>query len=679
MAKNDVILLDGIIDQRLAEKLPSERRDEVFEFFVLEELLKDYDFSREEIESGWIDGQGDGGFDGVYILINGHLLEDVDDFVWPRSNASIEVLLVTCKHHPTFVQATLDAILATIQELFDLGRTELELQGSYSEDLLTFRSLLEITLRRLSIGRPKLNFSVVYASRGDAGEVGESVIARSCQIQAEIPKLFSSCSSVFRFIGASELVELHRKSKNFSLDLPFLEHLATGKDSYVLLVRLEDYWKFVSDENGNLRRYLFDSNVRDYLGTNAVNDDIARSLADEAAPDFWWLNNGVTILATNATVPGKTIQLQNIQIVNGLQTTETIFRHFQGGSVASRNRALLVKIIVSSDAQARDRIIQATNNQSPVEIAALHATDKIQRDIEEILERHSWYYERRRNYYRNIGKPLTRFVTPIYMASAAVALILKNPSVATRIRARFMRDQESYDTVFSSKFPIEVWPVLVDIYKSIDAGLTNTLQKHPRRELFVTTWRPLVALIVVARRLKTFAYSPNELTEVISKTEITNVEIADAWEVIKSVNKGEDRADKKRFKPAFARLCCDAAAKQFGISGAEEVGRRKIPRAEYFDRLPQMQQPAEFVSKVEALLPKQPWKPGLHIKIATELGCAQSMVSAAIQQLIRDGKRYVQTDGVVYDSSGAILAVDPERVPGQSELKGIVAPDSKIE
>ena len=27
------------------------------------------------------------------------------------------------------------------------------------------------------------------------------------------------------------------------------------------------------------------------------------------------------------------------------------------------------------------------------EISALHATDKIQRDIEEILERHSWYYE----------------------------------------------------------------------------------------------------------------------------------------------------------------------------------------------------------------------------------------------------------------------------------------------
>jgi hypothetical protein len=95
-------------------------------------------------------------------------------------------------------------------------------------------------------------------------------------------------------------------------------------------------------------------------------------------------------LATNATIPGKTIQLQDIQIVNGLQTTETVFRHFKTGAKESQDRALLVKILVSSDAQARDRIIRATNNQTLVEVAALHATDKVQRDIEEILERHNW-------------------------------------------------------------------------------------------------------------------------------------------------------------------------------------------------------------------------------------------------------------------------------------------------
>jgi hypothetical protein len=677
MAKNDAILLDGIIDQRLLEKLPSEERDEVFEFFVLEELLKDYDLSREEIEAGWIDGRGDGGFDGAFILINGHLLEDIEDFVWPRTNASIDVWLVTCKHHPTFSQATLDAILATIQELFDLSCTAGELKGSYSSDLLAFRSLLQITLRRLSIGRPKLTFNIIYASRGDTNDLGESVVARARQIEALIPQLFSSCSAMVRFTGASELVELHRKSKTFSLDLPFLEHLATGKESYVLLTKLEDYWRFVSDENGNLRCYLFDSNVRDYLGQNAVNEDIARSLGDEAAPDFWWLNNGVTILATNATVPGKTIQLQNIQIVNGLQTTETIFRHFQRGSVTSRNRALLVKIIVSSDAQARDRIIQATNNQSPVEIAALHATDKIQRDIEEILERHAWYYERRRNYYRNIGKPLTRFVTPIYLASAAVDLVLKNPAVATRIRSKFMRVQESYDAVFSSKFPIEVWPVLVDVYKSVDAGLTNLFIKHWRRERIVATWRPLVALIVAGRRLKSFAYSPNDLTEVIGKTEITSAEVADAREVIMNVDKHVDQSTKTMVKGPFALTCCNEAAMKFGLSGAETVGKRHIPFTDFFKKFAQIHLTEEFIREVDTLLPSQPWKAGIHLEIASKVGCPPTMVSAVIQKLIADGKRNFQVDGVVFDSKGSVIAVDPERSPRGGRSKDINPLDSR--
>lgn len=664
MAKNDVILLDGIIDQRLAEGLPSNERDEVFEFLCLEQLLKDYDLSRDEIESGWIDGRDDGGFDGVYILINGHLLEDTGDFVWPKSHASIDVWLITSKHHATFVQATLDTILATIQELFDLSRSKTELRGSYSEDLLEFRSLLEFTLRRLSIGRPTINFTIAYASRGDTNDVGGSVGARARQIEGEMTKLFSSCSARFRFVGACEIVESYRKSKTFSLELPFLEHLATGKNSYVLLVKLEDYWKFVSDDIGNLRRYLFDSNVRDYLGASGVNEDIAHSLADGAAPDFWWLNNGVTILATNATVPGKTIQLQDIQIVNGLQTTETIFRHFQVGSTVSRDRALLVKIIVSSDAQARDRIIRATNNQSPVEISALHATDKIQRDIEEILERSDWYYERRKNYYRNIGKPQSRFVTPLLLASAVVSLIFKNASQATRLRSRFMRTQESYASVFSEDLPIQVWPVLVNVYKSVDAGLSTVPSARRRGERFINTWRPLVALLVVARRMKTFAYRTAHLLEMNGKGEITNAEVEDVWSLITRVD--SEYVLKKKIKPLLVHACCEEAAKTFGLAGIEEVGRRSI-KATPLTEMPKVLQPAEFLEQVDKLLPAQPWKRGIHIEVANKLGCKPNEVGAAIQQLVMEGKRNVQKDGVVYDSAGKILSVDPDRIPAEDK------------
>jgi hypothetical protein len=422
------------------------------------------------------------------------------------------------------------------------------------------------------------------------------------------------------------------------------------------LVRLEDYWKFVSDENGQLRRYLFDSNVRDFLGTNQVNEDIARSLVDPTAPDFWWLNNGVTILATNATVPGKTIQLQDIQIVNGLQTTETIYRYFQGSSVSSKDRALLVKIIVSSDAQVRDRIIRATNNQSPVEIAALHATDKVQRDIEEILERNDWYYERRKNYYRNIGKPQSRFVTPLYLASSVVAVVFKNPAKGTRLKAKFMRVQSTYDAVFSAKLPIEIWPVLVSIYKQVDAGLTKILSRNTAGERFISTWRPLVSLIAVARRLKTFSYSVSQL-QGLGASPLSEAEVAEAWDLIAQVSRTRGRTIRPHH--ALVQQCCNEAAARFGLLGQDEVGRRGIPSTlPAPDRLS-----SDFVSMVETLLPKQPWKPGVHVEIASKLDCKASKVSRAIHQLISDGKRNVQKDGVVYGPDGTVLSVDPERVP----------------
>ena len=195
--------------------------------------------------------------------------------------------------------------------------------------------------------------------------------------------------------------------KQFTLELPFQDHLAGPAGGYILIAQLADYYRFICDERGNLRRYLFDSNVRDYLGENKVNLDIADSLEDDSGPDFLWLNNGITILATNAVISGgRNMMMQDIQVVNGLQTTESIYRHFHGGSTRSSDRTLSIKIVVSRDERLRDEIIRATNNQSAIEQAALHATDKIQRDIEQILERHDFYYERRKNYYRNIGRPL---------------------------------------------------------------------------------------------------------------------------------------------------------------------------------------------------------------------------------------------------------------------------------
>ena len=148
MARNDTILIDGILDDRVAERLPSDRRDEAFEYFAIEQVLRDADLSQDEIETGWIDGRDDGGIDGLFILVNGHPLADPGSFVWPRSGCELDVWIITCKHHDTFRQAPMDNLVASVGELLDLAISNADLKGAYSDSLLTARACLMMPIAK---------------------------------------------------------------------------------------------------------------------------------------------------------------------------------------------------------------------------------------------------------------------------------------------------------------------------------------------------------------------------------------------------------------------------------------------------------------------------------------------------------------------------------------------------
>lgn len=111
---------------------------------------------------------------------------------------------------------------------------------------------------------------------------------------------------------------------------------------------------------------------------------ILKTLDHHEPIDFWWLNNGITIISTGVIIVGKTMTIQNVQIVNGLQTSECIYRYFSSREIDD-DRNVLIKVLTSQDKSICDCIIRATNNQTEVQAASLHATDKIQRDIEDIL------------------------------------------------------------------------------------------------------------------------------------------------------------------------------------------------------------------------------------------------------------------------------------------------------
>jgi len=666
MATNDRVLIDGIIDDMVNSKIPSDRRDEAFEHFSFEQILKDTDPSDDEIKEGNVDGRNDGGIDGFFIIVNGSILSDLENFNWPKTGAELDVWIINCKHQDTFKQAPVDNLFASLSELFNFSISKCNLRLDYPEKILNYRENLQYAYRKLSPRLKRFSINVCYASRGDTSIIGESILSRSKQVEQIALSYFSKCISTFSFYGATELVELHRKKHLTTLELPFCKVLSSG-ERYILLANLSDYYDFVSDpESGKLRRYLFDSNVRDFMGLNNVNEDIKSTLEDEDSPDFWWLNNGVTILSTSASLIGNSILLQDIQIVNGLQTTESVYNYFLHGGKDSKKRSVLIKIIVSTEDVVRDAITKATNNQTNVELSSLHATDKIQRDIEDVLLRSNIYYDRRKNYYKNLGHLSSDIISPLYIASGFVSLILKSPFKGTTLRNKFMRSEEAYNTIFSFETPLNVWPQIATSLKKTDMFLEAKRPTGKKgNEFFLKKQRHITCFILVSKIFGKFDFSINELIN-LEQSKVSENEFQQVWSIIKSNTvQGRTRSD-------FIKLCT-VAASEFGITGLDRI-EREIGALNYGTDSPRMSKNPklqdvvgmDFALKLNTLLPDQPWKPGLHKKVSKELKCTTGQYFAAVKMLIDEGIRHRQKDGVVYDNEGNIITFDSSRVNSET-------------
>ena len=362
-----------------------------------------------------------------------------------------------------------------------------------------------------------------------------------------------------------------RKMKNYSAELPFVTYFAQG-EQYVLLSKLSDYNYFISDADGKLKKYLFDSNVRDYMGINSVNEDILRTLNQEGSTDFWWLNNGITIVCTGVVIVGKTMTIHNVQIVNGLQTSESIYRYCSSHK-NDDSRNVLVKVLTCQDESVRDAIIRATNNQTAVQAASLHATDKIQRDIEDSLLKHDLYYERRINYYTNQGIPNSKIFTPIYLASGYRCLIEKRPEKGVTTKSKLMRNPKEYQKVFSEQTDLEVWPHIAYILRTTDIQMEKErTQRRGNLESFLKCTRHIVSLITFARLIRKFDYSTREFID-FDLNLYKEGDVHKTWEDMKQYL--PTTWDKYQWKKAgFSNDILSKMSQLYGIPGVETIINR---------------------------------------------------------------------------------------------------------
>lgn len=474
---NEIIILDQIINAKHKELSKHSTIGKFFEFFTASEILKDFDLSYEEIETG-ICGKGDdGGIDSCFLFLNGKLvqedfLEDKADFKETLGKEiTIELVFIQSKFTEGFKENSFKSAMIALNQLLDFTENLIRLKPLYNEKIINFFELFKSIYMDLVARFPKVKINYFYVTKGM--EIHPKLKELERSLKDDLQKKIPNSENSVRFVKASELLNIVRKPKEQIFKLSLAENpMSTSDQVFITLVNIYDYYKFIIDTEGNIRRNIFESNVRDHEGINTINSEISATLSNNEIDDFWWLNNGITILGSKANAPGgKTLIIENPEIVNGLQTSYEIYNYFNENKNSSDKRNVLVRIIVPLSSDTRDRIIKATNSQTQIPKALLRATDKIHRDIEDFFKPFDLYYDRRKNFYKNSGIEPSKIISLPLLSQSLISIIMQKPNMARKRPSTLLTDDDTYKTLFNPETPMIVYLNAAKIIKTIESTL----------------------------------------------------------------------------------------------------------------------------------------------------------------------------------------------------------------
>lgn len=517
---NEVVLVDQFVkDAQEARDTPLPD-DVAFEVFAAGTVLGSFNLSDEEVAAGCMGGGLDGGIDAAYTFLDGQLLDEDSDLLADgfnardiRKGAELSLWLIQAKRTESFGEDAFNRVRASTEKLLELKYTDDQLAATYSADVIARLRLFTRAWTVLAVRSPRTSITFAYVSRGDSSSTSKGVQQKQADLDTHLKTLVPGSVVDVQIVGARELWQLASATPEYDLQLKFRDYISEG-DSYAGLVSLPDYFRFISEESGALRGHLFDWNVRDFQGAVTVNRQIQKSLEADDGRDFWWLNNGITILCSEVNIGGdKTFTLADVQIVNGMQTSHAIHDVLTstGDDLDQhRQRSVHVRVIKTLDDATRDKVIRATNSQTKVPDASLHATEDLHRQIEAHFAAKGWFYDRRKNFYKNQGKPSDRIISIPALGQAVMAIGLSRPDDARARPSTLLNNEADYAAVFNQKFSLDIYLWIAGVQRRVDSLLLADAIGADASVRTDTKFH--ISTYLVTKRFGSRIYSPTQLS-----------------------------------------------------------------------------------------------------------------------------------------------------------------------
>lgn len=231
---------------------------------------------------------------------------------------------------------------------------------------------------------------------------------------------------------------------------------------------------------------LLAKNLRTFQGETDVNIAIKTTLTSDAH-NFWYFNNGITVLCNSIEKTARggnnrnigIFVCKNVSVVNGAQTVGSIAETYRQGFGNVDRARVLVRFISLEKCPAGfgARVTTATNTQNPVfnrDFAALDSTqERLKSDLWYDLKK-SYLYRGEKNVYPDKGCTIEEAAIALACAYGDVVLAVH----AKREVSKLFEDiqKEPYLLLFNSDLPAaRLWNT-VQVLRAVESHLVQEKQ-----------------------------------------------------------------------------------------------------------------------------------------------------------------------------------------------------------
>ncbi len=254
-------------------------------------------------------------------------------------------------------------------------------------------------------------------------------------------------------------------------------------------------------DSKHIKRHIFDDNLRVFLGAKGgYNPEIVTTATSNDSYLFWYLNNGITItckkFSYNKGHMNPVIQIEDFQIVNGAQTSHSLFEAAKANPEAFSDVTLMVRIYATDRTDIAERVAVATNSQARIQSRDLKSNDKFLKKLEILFRQRGYFFERKKNMHSD--KPDHMRIDALKLGQIIFSFYQREPD-----RAKTDSDSifgSRYSSIFSEQYDIDELCNVFKIYQRIEKlrdENANKERKSPYQYLIYGHWFVLFACKVI--------------------------------------------------------------------------------------------------------------------------------------------------------------------------------------